>query len=387
MADAAAAEQLRQYLFELKPQARALLVTELERAALRGEAPPGTVAILEQLRETARQRGDKLPRVGNASRLFFSFAEPFLVGGTSQRKWIGRIPRASLDPIWNWICRDLMPIEAQTYTERVDRHLAANETGDAELMASAFQDLAGHRLHECLASGSDDRALRRIAVQIGTPHALDETRELATILRIRDALGVIGSRLPASINNLTEDQLANAGALLRSQIARPRDVFVHAVLIVRSRLASPWQLIRLAVQAAGTDVAARVAATPYAIAVDIALNDIDLLIGSLHNALKRQSDDVADLLKQIHDAVRGLRTEVDFPADAAWGRQLASARAEASTLLQGEIENVPSHVRRLLRARDAREFADRRLMQAMSPRSRRNSRSSRHAATMRASLR
>ena len=72
MADAPPSNKLRQYLLELRPEARALLASELERALLRGEAPPGASAILEQLRKTARQEGRKLPRVGNPQRLFFA---------------------------------------------------------------------------------------------------------------------------------------------------------------------------------------------------------------------------------------------------------------------------------------------------------------------------
>ena len=71
MADAVPSEKLRQYLRELKPQARALLAAELERKMLRGEEPPGTSAILEELRKDARREGRKLVRVGNAQRLFY----------------------------------------------------------------------------------------------------------------------------------------------------------------------------------------------------------------------------------------------------------------------------------------------------------------------------
>ena len=48
MADAVPSEKLRQYLRELKPEARALLAAELERALLRGEEPPGAALILKQ---------------------------------------------------------------------------------------------------------------------------------------------------------------------------------------------------------------------------------------------------------------------------------------------------------------------------------------------------
>ncbi|MGB9365609.1 MAG: hypothetical protein WCE79_06320 [Xanthobacteraceae bacterium] len=357
MADAPPNGKLRQYLLELKPEARALLASELERALLRGEAPPGASAILGHLRKTARREGRKLPRAGNPQRLFFTAVEPFLVDDGPERKHLGRIARASLDPLWKWICRDLMLREARSYSDQVQLLLAANEKGGADQVARAFQNLAEQRLRECLAGiKRDEKALRQVAGQIGTPHAIDEVRELAAILRARDALGVIGSRLPATISNLGGDQLENVRALLDSPIGRHRDVFLYALLIVMSRLGSPWQLIRLAIHAAASDVADHIAATPFAIAVDVVLGDFDRIVTNLHHALKAaDGDEVGRLLKDFHDAARALHTEIDLPADSTWGRQLASARAEIASLLEGEIDNLPGQVRRLLRPRNGRD--------------------------------
>src|SRR4051794_34418628 len=202
MADAAK-ERLRDYLRELKPQARALLTAELERALARGDEPPSASFILEALREATRRDGCKLPRLGNPQWLFFAPLEPFLVDDAPEHKHRGRIPRACLDPIWNWICRDLMPKEARTYTDQVQLLLAADEKNGAEQVARAFQDLAEQRVRECFAAiKRDEKAQRRVAGQIGTPHALDDVRELAAILRLRDALAVIGSRLPPTLSNL-----------------------------------------------------------------------------------------------------------------------------------------------------------------------------------------
>src|ERR1043165_6138092 len=109
MADAVPSEKLRQYLSELKPEARALLAAELERALLRGEEPPGAALILEQLRVDARNVGRRLPRPGNPQRLFFAPLEPFLVDDAPERKHRGRVARAALDPLWTWLCHDLAP--------------------------------------------------------------------------------------------------------------------------------------------------------------------------------------------------------------------------------------------------------------------------------------
>jgi hypothetical protein len=66
---------------------------------------------------------------------------------------------------------------------------------------------------------------------------------------------------------------------------------------------------------------------------------------------------VASLLKCIHDAARGVRTELDLSADSLWARQLATIRSEVSSVLKVEIESVPGRVRRLLRPRPSNEIA------------------------------
>jgi hypothetical protein len=353
----AAEARLRDYLRELKPEARALLAAELERGQLRGEDPPGAAFILDALRGASWQACRKLPRLANPQRLFFAPLEPFLVDDAPERRHRGRISRKCLEPIWTWISRDLMPKEAKTYSDQVHALLAANEKNGAEQVVRAFQDFTEQRLRECFLSiTKDEKGAQRLVGQIGTPHALDDVRELAAILRLRDALGVIASRLPPSISNLAGEQLANVKALLDSPIARHRDVFLHALLLVMSRLGSPWQLVRVAIHAAASDEAAHIAETPFAIAVDVVLGDLDGMTAYLCDCLKAKRDqEVVSLLKDIHDAARALHTEINLSADSPWSRQLGGSRAAVAKLLAAEIDALPGQLRRLLRPRSPKE--------------------------------
>jgi hypothetical protein len=81
------------------------------------------------------------------------------------------------------------------------------------------------------------------------------------------------------------------------------------------------------------------------------------MVGELRADLKRGGNiAVTSLLKCIHDAARGVRTELDLPVDSAWGRQLVTIRAEVSSLLKSQIESTPGRVRRLLRPRPLSEI-------------------------------
>ena len=124
------------------------------------------------------------------------------------------------------------------------------------------------------------------------------------------------------------------------------------------RLTAPWQIIRLAIRMAASDDEIRVAATPYGVAVTIALHDLSYLAAMLRTDIRRgHFDNVAEHLKMLHDGVRGLRTELDLRNDSAWGKQLTSIRAEISNALQSEIDSVPGRVRRLLRQRADKDIS------------------------------
>src|ERR1700759_4594886 len=107
---------------------------------------------------------------------------------------------------------------------------------------------------------------------------------------------------------------------------------------------------------AASDDEMRVAATPYGIAVSLALHDLYCMAARLRMDIRRgQLANVGESLKSLHEGVRGLRTELDLRNDSSWGKQLASIRADISNALQSEIDRVPGRVRRILRQRSDKD--------------------------------
>jgi hypothetical protein len=351
-------EKLRHYLRDLKPEARALLIAELERGLLRGEDAAGNELVLQELRRTLRDSSASRPSLGDAALFFFRPFEPFIVDDAANHSHRGRIARVSLEPLWAWICRDLMPAEAKALGEEIKRAAAASDLGKAELLARAMQDRALERVQEVLAtSRSDDKSRRRLAAQVGAPRGFDDLIALFAMLQARDALAAMGQRLPGHIGNLAGDQLANAKATLDAHAARNPDMLMYGLLLLMSRLTAPWQLIRLGIKSAESDDADRIAHSPYAIAVTIVLDEIERMVGELRNDLKTGSGiAVNSLLKTIHDAARGLRTEINLAGDSPWSRKLAVVRTEISNMLKAQIESMPGRVRRLLRPRAPKDI-------------------------------
>jgi|HubBroStandDraft_6_1064221.scaffolds.fasta_scaffold07653_4 hypothetical protein len=372
-ADGNAADKLRGYLRELKPEARALLIAQLERKLARGEKVPGADIILEELggasrAETSPEPTSPEPGVSEAAKspmqtadpatLFFAFFEAFIVDDVAEYEHPGRIARACVMPIWEWICRDVLPDEAKTFADEAMGAAMAGEHAAVDQTTRAFQDRVAKGIEQALTEvRSDDKARRRLAAQIGTPQALEDAHVVASLLKSRDLLNGVVTRLPPTIRNLADDQLDAVKGLLDTVNGRRRELFPFSLVLVMSRLTVPWQLIRLATKAADSDVATKISETPYAAAVNIVLAEVERLVRQLTSDLKRgQAAQVTALLKDIHDIARGLRTEMDLVADSPWARRLSAVRAEIAALLKIHVESMPGRVRRLLRPRPAKEI-------------------------------
>ena len=342
-----AVERLRDYLRNLTPEAQGLLVAELERAILRGEEAAGSELILQELRRAIRGAGQPVARIGDAGRLFFAPLEPFLIDDAADHKRLGRIARVSLSPIWDWLGRDLIPAEVKALSDDINRALDGDDRVKAEQLTRALHDRAVLRIRETVAGVTgDDKARRRLAVQVGTPRALDDLAALAAILANRDALADLARRLPSHIRVLEREHVDAIKAWLDVPAAKRTptavavnkvDLLLYGLILIMGRLAAPWQLVRTATLAAETDDTARIADTPWAAAVMIVLGEIDCLVSELRVEIRAHRP-VTSLLKAIHDAARGVRTEMDLSIDSPWSRQLVHIRTEVSNLLKAEIE-------------------------------------------------
>jgi len=350
-------ERLRDYLVQLPPQAQALLMREFERSIERGEDTTVATLVLEQLRKVVRGTEEEArPRTDDPARLLFRPLEPFLVEG-NQPVRPGQIRRASLLPVWQWLARDGAPDQAREFDAALARVRENGTASDLEMAVRKFQFAAADAIHKIAApvpGGDQQRALARV----GAPNVVEDLLPIGSILQAREALDTLNGRLPSFLRIFADAQIASVGAALNVPSLQTPQLLPFALSLVMQRLTAPWQIIRLAIKMAASDDEIRVAATPYGVAVTIALHDLSFLAASLRADIKRgHFDHVAEQLKILHDGVRGLRTELDLRNESTWGKQLTSIRADISNSLQSEIDSVPGRVRRLLRQRADKDIS------------------------------
>lgn len=351
----ASIDRLRDYLAQLPPKAQALLMREFERAIERGEDTAVATFVLAQLRKVVRQSDDATPRTDDPARLVFRPLEPFLIDSAPAAR-PGQIRRSSLAPVWVWLSREGIPDQVQAFEAalaqvgeqatptEIDRLVRTVQIAAGEAIVAAAGQAAGH-----------DR--QRVLSRIGGPNVVEDIASIGAALQAREALDALSLRLSGQIRQFGESQIASVIASLNVPTLQTPQVLPFALSLVMQRLAAPWQIIRLGVSVAGSDDEIRVGATPYGVAVTMAIQDLSHASAELRVDIRRgQFTNTSNYLKKLHDGVRGLRTELDIRSDSTWGRQIASIRVEISDSLKSEIESVPGRVRRILRQRPDKDI-------------------------------
>ena len=350
-------ERLRDYLAQLPPQSQALLMREFERAIERGEDTTVATFVLEQLRKIVRGTDEAArPRTDDPARLLFRPLEPFLVDGNFPLR-PGQIRRASLLSVWQWLIRDGAPERVREFETALAAARQSGTTSDLEPAIRKFQSAAADAICKiAMAAPSGDR--QRALARVGPPDVIEDLPSIGAVLQAREALDTLNGRLPSFLRLFADSQIASVGTSLNVPSLQTPQLLPFSLSLIMQRLTAPWQIIRLAIKMAASDDEIRVAATPYGVAVTMALHDLSFLAARLRADIRRgHFDNVAEHLKILHDGVRGLRTELDLRNDSPWGKQLTSIRADTSNALQSEIDSVPGRVRRLLRQRPDKDIS------------------------------
>ena len=349
-------ERLKDYLGQLPPQSQALLMREFERAIERGQDTTLASVVLEQLRKLVRRTDEEpQPRNEDAARLLFRPLEPFLIEGKLPVR-PGQVRRSSLLPVWQWLLRDGAPDQTREFQAGLRRARDTTTASELELEVRKLQLAASEAIFRIASPGSGGDKQRGLA-RVGPPEVIEDLLPIGSVLQARETLDALNSKLPSYLHIFADSQIATVSSALAVPLLQTPMMLPFALSLVMQRLSAPWQIIRLALKMAGSDDEIRVAATSYGVAVTMTLHDLSILAASLRSDIKRgHFENVPEHLKNLHDGVRGLRTELDLRNDSAWGRQLAAIRADISNALQSEIDSVPGRVRRLLRQRPDKEI-------------------------------
>ncbi|CAN7466429.1 hypothetical protein LJR220_004210 [Bradyrhizobium sp. LjRoot220] len=347
-------DRIWEFLQRLSPLTRSHLLTELERLELCGIDMPGSADLQAKLRAELRPDGPN--ETPTPSKYFYAPLEPLFVAGAPEHANTGRIARSSLVPIWEWINRDLLPIMARDYEDKMKGLIASNKPRDAQQAASIFQTKVAKSLEGNLASAEGaERARAKLATYTASPSVYSDLIKLMGALRAREALAGFAKALPDKIAKFDDAQVDKITAQLNTFRKKDPDAVPFALALVSGRLKTPRELIRLATKPARSRRAVDVAATPYAISVSMVLDQIDDKRIALRVALKKNRVvDARDILADIDNTEAAVQAAIRELAASDWGARLRDIRSAIVADVEIEVSRFPDEVGHILQLRGAR---------------------------------
>lgn len=348
--------QLSEFLQKLSPLSRSCLLSELERLELCGIDMPGSTEIQAKLRAEFRRDGSTQARATSPSRYFFAPLELLLIDGAPEHANAGRISRNTLTPIWEWICRDMLPTMARDYIKAINDQVTANNPKEVLKIATTFQVKVVKVLENTLASAeSAEFARSKLAQYTASRTAFDDVKKMLQVLRAGEALPKFNAKLPETIAKLDDGRVAQITVQLDAFKKANPEALPFALTLVARRLKTSWQLVRLATKAAPSKSATDVAAVPYACVVPMVLDRLDDKRLALRIALRHNRVLVArDLLAEIYDTEYALKVRIDGIEHCEWGVRLQQLMDAIAALVSAEVSRFPSNVGHILGSRRLR---------------------------------
>jgi hypothetical protein len=350
------AERLGAFLRTLPIATCIKILDALERAALAGDRVPGADLIASELAAIISSRRRRRPRASSPQRQFFALLEPFLIDESLGEKHLARIERASLPPIWTWLARDLAPDAMAAYERDVVDAVIGAEPETARSLAARIHKTLVPMIRAAVRTPGDEAARRRLCAQIGGGRIVEDLADILWVFEHGDALKALAGRIVGPIR-LVDDQQASLILAALASFARGRATLLpHAVAVAMTKLAHPWQMVRVAALGAESHEVARIVSTPFAAVIDILLADLEHLM--LRVKAAREGHDIermAGAAKDFAALVRALVTDLELAPDLAQAKHVAIMRSRMAQLLRPEIETLPGRVRRVLASRPPRK--------------------------------
>lgn len=344
-------DKLKRLIGEMPHGLRSELVRQLERARLRGEAEPAHDVILNAARACFREKGESVPRIVSPMRLVCGPLETFLTDRPPSVKQPGRIARASLTPVWNWLNRDIGAEAVAPLAEEIVRAVLVEEDeAKAAALGENLTDAVAAALSEAVNGLAKDPVGRRRAVaQIGSESAFLDAVDIALVLRTRRDIDAFASRLPRRIGAVDEETANLLLTAVDRASAGDGNRLALAFAVLQQRLSDPLHLLVIARHALGTDDAAKFAGHRYGAALDLVVADLDAVASGLKRDLAEGDANAAvAMLKRYHAMTRGINSLMDMTGLSPWRKRMGELRREASKAVEGAIANAPALTRRAI---------------------------------------
>jgi hypothetical protein len=332
---------LRNFLSRLPPATAQQLARAIEADKLYdGKALPHDV-ILESLRPALRQVPPE-GRVLTPLRLFCQPFEDLLINAGGKAKLKGRIARESILPVWTWLSNTLLPEESQNYSNDVRQAIEKHDVTSAYSIAAEFWSTSSHAIRSAMAN-EKTRATARSAL---ADLALADAEEMALMLGVGDQVLAIHRKLPRGTAALTEDLIWALREIYDALLQTNSDAAPYVTVITMSRLAKPWEALRLPLMITRKAQDTLISSTDMGLAGELLFHDLEDYAFQIR-AVRQPHFDVEILLRNLSrftELSSAVVKEVEIRRDGRWGQNLLKDRSLVGTTMDAMMQKAPKEI-------------------------------------------
>ncbi len=295
-----------------------------------GQALPHEL-ILDGLRPVLRTN-DLRDRTPTPLRLFCSPFEDLLVNRQRKSKQKGRIARAHIGPVWQWLSTFLIPKEAHDYECEVKALVVSLKTDEARGRAVLFWEEASAAMMNALEMDKSRKVAREA---LRDPLALADAEEMALLLAVGPEILSLQEKLPKPVPAFTDELVRAARQIYDHFVATRPDAAPYVAVAAMNRLVRRWEALRLPVLISRTASDALISSTDMGLAGELLFSDLDYLSQAIR-ATKQPRFDVEELIDNIAafaELSSAVVKEMALRRDGKWGQSLLRDRAEVGNVM------------------------------------------------------
>jgi hypothetical protein len=332
---------LQSFLGGLPPVAAARLAKAVEIDRVAG----GRVLPHELILTALRPMLGHMARTPTPLRLFCRPFEDLISAHALKEKQKGRIARASIIAVWNWVTRTLSPEESARYAADVKALVLAGRFDDALMRAQPFWTLASQAMSAAI--GKDRKSVRTVLLNDTT---VADAEEMALLLSVGTEIGAIQNLLPKPMPQLGEDLLWQLREIHDRLAAAAPDAAPYVAVVTMNRLAHPWEALKLPQLITHQSQDTLISSTDMGLVGDLLFADIEFHGSSVRNARHPMFDVDALInhLARFTEISSSIVKEIDIRRDGKWGKRLLKDRAAIAETMEGFMERAPKEVLAML---------------------------------------
>ncbi len=313
--------------------ARLAKAVEADRLSEHGALPHDL--ILEGLRPMLRDAHSG--RIPGPLRLFSRPFEDLLTNRPRTQKQKGRIARASIVPIWQWIAGKLLPQSAGAFAAETRTLILTGRMNEAMERTALFWAEAAPAMRAALESEPERKAVRQL---LGNDMILADAGEMALVISAGPQICALQDKLPLRLQAMTDEFLWMYRALYDELAAAIPDAAPFVAVMAMNRLEKPWEALRLPLMISRQTQDILISRTDMGLVGEILFADIEEHAAAIRAARAPAFDgaELAHHVDRFAELSNGLVKEVGVRRDGKWGQRLLSDRAAIAEVMEGFME-------------------------------------------------